>query len=297
MPHSHQEYHHLYQGKIFWWVFLSFASVGILGSVVMFYARSSALFRDTQETLREIAVNAAQLIPSGAHELFVNSSQESSDAYQSIAERLRYVIAGNSDIDDIYTLRPTSQTSIFSFVVSAQETNDENGNGIIEAQEEKAHIGETYDAKDFPELAAGLNGPSADAHITYDKWGSWLSGYAPLRDDHGRAIAIVGVDFSASTISAQQSDLLRVIAVANAMILPLMLLAAYLISLWLGRPLRILAEGMDRVAHGETRYRLPLRGHGAEAVIAQLFNNMLNNFNPGERPHRPENSRSAPPEV
>jgi sigma-B regulation protein RsbU (phosphoserine phosphatase) len=45
-------------------------------------------------------------------------------------------------------------------------------------------------------MQEALQGPSADEEITVDQWGTWLSGYAPLFDDDGEVIGILGVDLS-----------------------------------------------------------------------------------------------------
>lgn len=42
-----------------------------------------------------------------------------------------------------------------------------------------------------------------------DKWGSWMTDYAPVRDAHGEVVAILGVDYDAAYVRDVESSVLR----------------------------------------------------------------------------------------
>jgi methyl-accepting chemotaxis protein len=261
--------------------------IGIAGLLIIYIIQTRSIITEHRNELRDIATTVAGSISVVDHESLQKQDQITSSTYRAIEDQLRTIMAGNPTIDDVYTLRPTAQSNIFTFVVSAQETSDENENGLIDENEQKPALGERYDASSQPDLVAALRGPTADRKVTYDKWGAWLSGYAPIRDDHGKAVAIVGVDYPATEIVRHRKLVTNSLVTAFFILLPIALLGALLIGRRLSQPFHVLAEGMDRVAHGDRKYRLPMHGHHEEAIFAQLFNNMLNIYNPSERPRQP----------
>jgi hypothetical protein len=67
-----------------------------------------------------------------------------------------------------------------------------------------ARPGQLYDASPYPELLEGFDGPMADrSYGLPDEWGIGLSGYAPVRDETGRAIAVLGVDIAQTELDDQ----------------------------------------------------------------------------------------------
>jgi len=79
-------------------------------------------------------------------------------------------------------MRKTDKQDIWQFVVDAEQD-----------PQKVSHIGDEYDVSKYPEMRIAFRGPIADREPAEDKWGIWLSGYAPVRNASGRAEAIVGV--------------------------------------------------------------------------------------------------------
>lgn len=256
-------------------LFLVFVLVGALGSTTVYVYRARVLFRETQATLKQVAQNAAQNIPVEEHEKVSQVGDEKLAAYAEIVERFTAMMDGNPNIDDIYTLRPTSQEGIFTFVVSARPTEDSNGDGVVEQAEVKPAIAEEYDATEFPRLQEGLRVPAADDAVTVDKWGAWVSGYAPVKDATGKVVAVLGVDYSASVIEGQRWDLIRSLLVVDAFLLPILLLVAWIVARALAKPYQTLARAMYDVAHGDIHKQLPVHGKRSDRVFAELFNGMV----------------------
>lgn len=267
-----------YSRKIFVWLFFTFVLVLVIGNVTLYVIRTKHLFSETQQSLMKVAEDVAAKIPVDVHEQLVKPEQQQSSEYIQIETYITSVMDGNPNIDDIYTLRPTEKPHIMSFVVSGKPTEDANGNGIIEDSEMKANLGEEYNTSSFSDLEAGLKAPSVDQSFTYDQWGTWISGYAPLKDKAGKSIAIVGIDLSATVINAQRAEVRRSILYADLITLPIIILIAILLAWKLGRPFKILALGMDRVAHGDFTDQLPVTGRGEERHFAELFNSMIAMF-------------------
>jgi adenosine/AMP kinase len=109
-----------------------------------------------------------------------------------------------------------------------------------------ARLGQLFDASPFPELLKGFDGPTADrSYDLTDEWGVALSGYAPIRDETGRAIAVLGVDIGQTDLDDQFAALDRslVLGLALAGILSLAALILIVVTI-IGRWSR--AEGAGR---------------------------------------------------
>ncbi|MDD5566576.1 MAG: hypothetical protein PHH01_00030 [Patescibacteria group bacterium] len=276
------EFDHLsykpYQHRVFLMLLLSFLVFMLVADATVYYLLTNAAFRQTQKTLKDVATEVSAKVPVATLERLIDSSQQNSDEYREIESIFQSAMSGNPSIDDIYTLRQTATPNRMSFIVTGDTTRDSNGNNVIEEFEQKAMLGEIYDTTDFPELVAAMEKPSVDKTITYDKWGAWLSGYAPLRNASGQSVAILGVDYSAEIIQKQRNDTLQSLLIADLIFLPILLLASYFLSLRLSRPFRILAQGMDKLAQGDFKYHLPLKHRGEEKIFVELFNNITTMF-------------------
>ena len=97
-------------------------------------------------------------------------------------DKMRRLIQSNTDIEFIYVMYEVDGQVYF----------------ILDADtEEPAELGELYES-DIPELADGFRAPSADREITTDKWGSFMSGYAPI--EGGQVPYLVGIDMRAQEV-------------------------------------------------------------------------------------------------
>jgi methyl-accepting chemotaxis protein len=246
--------------------------------VSVYFIYSNRIMKDMQNELLGIATRTAALIPVASHESLLQPADQQSENYRVMELYLQSVMAGNPRIDDVYTLRPTNQRHLMTFVVSGKGNVDENNDGIIEENEQKAMLGEEYDTTDLPQMEEGLIKPSVDQAVTNDKWGSWLSGYAPLKDSSGKTVAILGVDFAAKTISQERHYIIRALLIFEAICTILLLFVAWLISRRVSWPYKMLAEGMNRIKHGDMHFTMAVKNKGEEAFIAELFNSIRETF-------------------
>lgn len=62
-----------------------------------------------------------------------------------------------------------------------------------------AKIGDLI-SEDKAVINASLSGPEASPDIYTSKWGSFSSGYAPVRDSNGTVVGILGIDVTSDTV-------------------------------------------------------------------------------------------------
>ena len=164
----------------------------------------------------------------------VQEDAENAD-YQGFHALFEQVCGSDPDIQDIYLLRPTSEPNIMRFILDHDTTGD------------AADVGESYDISEYPQMVQGLSAPAVEDQLYTDKWGSSLSGYAPIKAADGSLVALVGIDVKAERIVLFQRRAL------------LSTLIAYLLT--------FVIVGGATIAAGE-RVRRPLeRFLGATAAI------------------------------
>lgn len=123
--------------------------------------------------------------------------------FKRIAERLKTLMTEVPNIKYAYIMRRTDDPNTLSFVADGDiltplERQDKNANATIDPSEDKSYPGDPYDISLFPAMSDAFNHPSVDPDFTTDQWGTFISGYAPVRRfDTGEVVAIIGLDMTA----------------------------------------------------------------------------------------------------
>jgi PAS domain S-box-containing protein len=224
---------------------LAAVAIAVAGILVLahFETMRSLLRDEIRHRLMTIATAAMMLIDPEEHEKIAQAKDSNDPLYRKTVAKLRTLAQQTLPEvqtkglklarEAIYTLVPSTGTT-WHFVLDTMLPYDRDGNGKLDSDELPAQIGEPYDVSDFPEMRrCFLEGrPTADTDLTVDKWGVWLSGYAPLKDKNGRVVAVVGVDMNAETLAAMEGDLLKLAVVTFAIIVLTILFLVLLLYRW-----------------------------------------------------------------
>jgi signal transduction histidine kinase len=138
----------------------------------------------------------------------------------------------------------------------------------------RPRIGEEFDVSAYPEMQLAFEGPIADEEITIDKWGVWLSAYAPVYDEAGTAVAIVGIDRDVATVLAIESALKSVIIMVFLGALSLSLMVSVLFAKHFTKPINQLKLGAARVISGDLSHRIESTRKDEFGELAAAFNHM-----------------------
>lgn len=229
-----------------------------------------AQFESLREKLMLIAQTAAMAIdPQTLSQVPLNKPGVTTSQYQSIAQQLKKIRSFDSDIKYIYTMTKTREDGVWRFIVDLDPLA-QHGNRIVST----AFPGDEYNASRFPEMLKSFDGPSADTKFEYDEWGATLSGYAPIRNKEGKAIAIVGVDMLADDVFVIQKNIKRQMLLVALMGVILAIILGMIIAQRITRPVHELVEGTAHLAKGNMHYRVKVYGNDELGELAKHFNHM-----------------------
>lgn len=250
-------------------IFTALFTVVFSGAVVWFYQYATQkVMDDLRQNLIISASAAADLIDAGEHEQLFQSGVEGDAQYERIASHLRLVRDANPNAESVYTaVRSEGNPTELLFVVSASE--DVEG---------RAHLREPYDASGAPEMLLAFDGPIADVEMGADEFGVWLSGYAPILDENGNSIAIVGVDMLANDVLEAQSNIRNASLIMFLISFLVIFVAVFFLSNTITRPLRAIAESARLLENDEPviHETLELLERGSDEIsqLARVFHKM-----------------------
>lgn len=193
---------------------LTFVGLGFLSALITYglYRHDVSISTQRiQEQIRSIAATAAPQFDAADLEQIHTLQDAAKPEYKKLVYQLNVVRNQNPGVKYVYLMRPKSGT-IWEFIADADAIEprrelDENGNGIIDPQEESTYPGlqyETYDTitvEDEP-VHVALEKPIAlDPYI--DQWGELMSGMAPIKDLNGKTVGVIGIDVEVDTIYEQ----------------------------------------------------------------------------------------------
>jgi class 3 adenylate cyclase len=191
---------------------------------------------DLRKQLSSTVATGALLIDGSIHDTLRDPAQEGSPDYLSLKARLQAIKAATPDIRFVYTMRIAADGRA-EFVVDA-ETDPEN----------LSHIGDPYEDP-TPELLLSLHSGETltEADFTIDAWGSWLSGFAAIRDQGGKQAGILGIDLSADTITRNESQTLGLMALVASTVSLAVIILGFILARRITTPLRLLEQDMERI--------------------------------------------------
>ncbi len=150
-----------------------------------------------RDMLSGIAPTYAQELSLMGHSKITEETSPEDPAYLTMIEAQKRWEKVNTNVSDVYTFRKHADGTV---VLLVDSETDYNHNGVYDDddREQRTKIGEVYD-EITPKLMAAFDGVADFDAIPYtDRWGTWVSAYVPMRDEHGNVEAVLGVDYDAS---------------------------------------------------------------------------------------------------
>jgi hypothetical protein len=183
--------------KRFFWILIALLLFWTaLGNFIFCTYQLHETLEQTRQKLLLIVSNAALLVDvSALLRVPLEPTGDSSAAYRVVFNQLETIKQTNPQLKYAYILMTTDKPGILQYAVDADPAPQ-----IITAKSPRSLPGDKYDARTFPEMLKSYTEPAADKTIKADAWGIFISGYAPIHDLSGKAVAILGADIDAGNI-------------------------------------------------------------------------------------------------
>lgn len=248
--------------KVFLVCVISAILVSSMGSAVLYRGASHSLRQQLREYLMATAATAALQVDPRLHALVKTEADRHSSAYYIIQRKLRAMRRANPEVHNAYTMRKTASKNTWQFIVDVDGGPD-------------TPVGCKYDVSELPEMQKAFDGPSADKEPARDKWGTWLSGYAPIRDAGGRAVAILGIDVSFAGVRHEESLLGRAALRTFALAFLLAVVVSLLVTRVLLNRVHVFSRAAERVRAGDLEFQLESSGSPEVRKFTDAFNSMI----------------------
>jgi adenylate cyclase len=240
----------------------------VVSSGTFFYT-----FGETKKALRDLvrteltavaSMTAANLSGAVADTMeSLKPGDESGEAFVHLRDRLRALRASHPDFKYVYTMRKAGDG--VQFIVDADYGNIEDPGGAI---------GEAYESPTAA-LFRGFGAPSVEKDFYVDKWGTLLSGFAPLRNSRGEVVGIVGVDMSSNLVLQKE----RFLGNTIYGIIGLGILVAgffiFLFSKTIIRDIKKLNRTANAISNGEMSAAMDVERKDEIGELAESFSRMV----------------------
>jgi signal transduction histidine kinase/CheY-like chemotaxis protein len=117
-------------------------------------------------------------------------------------------------------------------------------------------------------MAIALAGRSVGKHPYADAHGTWISAFAPIRDNDGQVVALLQVDTPLDRLLEESNRHTTQQALFALLLLVVLVCAMILASHRLTRALTLLAQAAKRFGHGD--FKTKITAHGATSEIEEL---------------------------
>lgn len=217
------------------------AVVLVSGSIGTFFYLSAidSLTHNLQTRLKNSAALVSQLVDGQDLHAIRDEDDVALPVYQKYLMLLRDLKHTNPDLAYLYVMRKEGE-KVF-FVIDTDETSGQ------------ALPGRPYDYA-VPALIRGFSAPSVDEQIYTDEWGSFMSGYAPLKN--GVGTYLVGMDMRADEVR----DKLSKVRISGIISLAFSLVLAFVFSRFLSShfttPIKVLISHCTSISNGHLGERL-----------------------------------------
>ncbi len=234
---------------------------GIL-SFLLYTTTRSQMRDDFKQRLLDIVSIGALSLNGETLDTLHLPEQEGNDQYLAIKGMLKGIKANTGDLHFVYTMRIDSEGRIM-FVVD--ESDD---------PENIAHLGDIYtDASPFLRRNfKDMDTPLVENDFYTDRWGTWLTGYAPVFDSRGKRVGVLGVDVRADSIRNYEKKLLWLFITIFLLALLLSSSLGGILGKRLASPILELKEHAERIGNGDFETVVPVHSSDELGVLAKSFN-------------------------
>ena len=227
-----------------------------------FHETKIALKNILQGELRAVACVVASQINGDNFEK-IRPGDEKKPVFLSIRDDMYAAEKSNPDIKYIYTYRANDEKSV-KFVVDSEYGFSKDAAGIDEVYKDIT-----------PEMMKGMTAPISESKFSTDKWGTFLSGYAPIKNSKGLLVGAVGIDMLSKTVTEKE----KFIGYTLVIIFLIAVLIAGLIIQYFSKTIIRDVNKLNKVANeistGNMDVRMDVKRNDELGELAESFGRMV----------------------
>jgi adenylate cyclase len=240
--------------------------VNLLSLAFLYQLSHKYLLDEFRKKTLAMVRTTATMIDGDLHDQIRTRDDQSSSAYATIQAQLKKVRDQNRQDGNFvryaYTLRPKPGTKHeLEYVVDPEEDTTKH-----------AYVGEPFG---YPGEPIWVDRGYVEEEIFTDKTGSWLSGYAPVKNSKGEMVAVVEVDIDAGVVVAD----LRPVGLATLGSVLISVVCGFAVTFWLSnrvaQPLMRLRSTLERIGQGDLTAKSDNQNSDEFGEVARVVNQMV----------------------
>ena len=243
--------------------FLVLTALGILVSGFLQYRAQDRLLRQSLGgLLLNIARTGALLVDGNAHQAVVASGRNDTDEYAALRLQLTRIQETNQLQDPVYTLSDVQGDMARFAVISTG--GEPVGKAYRLAPAIRATLRQVLD-----------DGVAAYTDIYTNEHGTWITGFAPIRDTGGKTVGALDVDFRADVYLNALAAVRRRLYFHSLVAAALALGAGLLLARRITRPLAQLTALARSVVEGDLSGSVRVRSQDEIGMLGNVFYLMI----------------------
>ncbi len=205
--------------------------------------------------VKACAIEAVEAIDGDKLERIINTKSNDCAEYDELLKAM-FLFKAKKNVKNLYTfIKQDDKTALF----------------VIDASPEPADFFQAYDMQQEMLEAFGGKVLTDDEPYT-DEWGTFISGYAPIKNSAGQIIAIVGADSDVSVFGDIRSMFLYILVGAIAFSMLLALYMTFKFSQILKKDIDKIKLNLESMSKGNLTADINIKRKDEIMEIAQLLN-------------------------
>ncbi len=218
-----------------------------------------ALLDSTQDTLKEISGTMASEIDATTI-MNIQPGDENTTQYQELISQLRLMRNMSSMVTNCYIFAVNG--TALTFIAD-------------DADDRPAEIAESYTSPDLDKIVGAQVEPTVSDQIYSDSWGSFLSGYAPIKDGSGNTVGVLGVDMNADAVIDRQNFIGNTIYIIMAVGVLFAAVIVGLLSLTIIRDIKKLNQAAEKISKGDMTAEVNMKRKDEIGELGDSFSRMI----------------------
>lgn len=151
-----------------------------------------------------------------------------------------------------------------------------NGTAIeFWVEDDETVIGEVYDTPEAERIIAAQDNAAVSDDFYTNEWGTFLTGYAPIRDSNGTTVGVLGIDMTAQEVLARQDFIGSTIFILTGVGVLVAAIIVAVFSLTIIRDVKKLNEAATKISTGDMTAQVDMSRKDEIGELGDSFSRML----------------------